>query len=195
MARPQKFDQQVVLNDAMLLFWRQGFGGTSIKDLTEITGLQPGSLYGTFKNKRSLFLQAMEHYFFSLYTTVTTLLNSDAPPLERIRGFFDYLLKQAAEDDEAKGCLLINTLLETSPCDVEINQRISVMLKKIEDEFCQVLWQAKENGEIPADKNPEILASLLMTGIFGLRVYDRVQTSPSVKKDVVKNLLSILTSK
>lgn len=194
MARPQKFDKQIVLTNAMQLFWRQGYGSTSIKELTEATGLLPGSLYGTFESKRSLFLQALDCYFTLLHTSVMVLLNSEAPPLERVREFFDHIQKQAAGDDEAKGCLIVNTLLETSVSDIEINQRISEMLLQIESEFCRVLRQAKEAGDLGVDKNPEILASLLMTGIFGLRVYDRVQPSLSVKKDVVDSLLSILTS-
>lgn len=55
MARPQAFDQQQVLQNAMELFWRQGYASTSVRDLTEATRLQPGSLYGAFKSKRQLF--------------------------------------------------------------------------------------------------------------------------------------------
>ena len=192
MARPQKFDQQQVLARAMLLFWRKGYANTSIKDLTETTCLKPGSLYGTFKNKRTLFLQALDHYFSSLNQEVSTLLNVDSPPLERIRKFFDHILEQAEADEEARGCLLVNTLLEIPPEDAEISQRISDMLLQIENRFCQVLQEAQDRGELVRDKEPKILASLLMTGIFGLRIYDRVQTSAKRKKAVVDSLLSIL---
>ena len=88
MARPQAFDQQQVLTDAMLLFWRQGYASTSIKELTEVTRLQPGSLYAAFKNKRNLFLLALDHYFSELQCGITALLHSQEPPLERIRLFF-----------------------------------------------------------------------------------------------------------
>jgi TetR/AcrR family transcriptional repressor of nem operon len=57
MARPQAFDQQQVLQNAMELFWRQSYASTSIRDLTEATKLQPGSLYGAFKSKWQLFFK------------------------------------------------------------------------------------------------------------------------------------------
>jgi len=66
------------------------------------------------------------------------------------------------------------------------------MMLQIEDHFCQVLEEAQDRGELASDKDPKILASLLMTGIFGMRIYDRVQTSTKQKKAVVDNLLSIL---
>ena len=194
MARPQKFDQQQVLAKAMLLFWRQGYANTSIKELTETTRLKPGSLYGAFKNKRTLFLQVLDHYFSSLDQEVAVLLNGDTPPLDRIRKFFDHLLDQAQKDDEAKGCLLVNTLLEIPPDDAEISQRVSEMLLHIEGRFCQLLLQAQNDGELAKDRNPETLASLLITGIFGLRIYDRVQSNPEAKKAVVDALLSVLSS-
>jgi len=192
MARPQEFDRQQVLARAMLLFWRQGYANTSMRDLTDTTRLKPGSLYGAFKNKRTLFLQVLEHYFSSLNEEVSALLNANAPPLERIRKFFDHILEQAEADEDARGCLLVNTLLEVSPEDSDINRRISDMMLQIEDHFCQVLEEAQDRGELASDKDPKILASLLMTGIFGMRIYDRVQTSKKQKKSVVDNLLSIL---
>ncbi|HHJ12851.1 MAG TPA: TetR/AcrR family transcriptional regulator [Gammaproteobacteria bacterium] len=192
MARPQQFDRQQVLARAMLLFWRRGYANTSIRDLTETTRLKPGSLYGAFKNKRTLFLQALDHYFSALNQEVSTLLNTDAPPLERIRGFFEHLLEQAKADQEAKGCLLVNTLLEIPPDDTEINRRIADMLLRIEARFCEALQEAQDRGELARDQSPNILASLLITGIFGLRIYDRVQTSAKRKKAVVDALLSVL---
>ena len=46
----------------MHLFWEQGYGKTSIGDLVDATGLQPGSLYAAFGNKKGLFLAVIEHY-------------------------------------------------------------------------------------------------------------------------------------
>jgi TetR/AcrR family transcriptional repressor of nem operon len=192
MARPQSFDQQQALTDAMRLFWQQGYASTSIRELTKATGLQPGSLYAAFKNKRQLFLLALDHYFTELQSGVTALLRSPASPLERIRHFFDYLLKQTQDDGEMKGCLLVNTLLETPSDDAEINQRVAAMLLRIEREFCRVLQQAKDNGELAADKNPQALAQFLMAGIFGLRVYNRMQADAYAMRDIVDNLLSVL---
>lgn len=192
MARPQAFNQQQVLTNAMQLFWRQGYANTSIKELTLATQLQPGSLYGAFQSKRNLFIQALDYYFSELQKGVTTLLHTQAPPLERIRGFFDYLLKESQQDSEMKGCLLVNTLLEIPADDVEINQRVADMLQKVEKEFCHVLQQAKDNGELSANKKPKILAQLLMTGIFGLRVYNRIKTNPAAMRNIVNSLLSTL---
>ena len=40
-------------------FWLHGFNGTSLDDLTVVTGLGRGSLYAAFNDKRALFLRAL----------------------------------------------------------------------------------------------------------------------------------------
>jgi len=190
MARPQAFNEEDVLESAMQLFWRQGFANTSVKDLTKATNLQPGSIYGAFKNKRNLFLISLDYYFDHLYSALIGILQSDEPPLKRIRQFFDFILSQKNEDKELKSCLLVNTLLEMPPDDSEINQRVTEMFTKIESEFSEVLKMARENGTLIAGGRPEAMAKMLMSGIFGLQVYNRMKPDEEGLAQIVNNLLA-----
>jgi len=192
MARPQEFEYDEVLNSAMQLFWRKGYATTSIKDLTNATNLQPGSLYGTFKNKRSLFLQSLDFYFVNLYKSITKILQSESAPLERINNFFDYFIKEAKNDNNRKSCLLVNTLLEIPPEDREINKLVSDMFIKIENEFSKVLLEAQIKGDLDKKSEPQALAKMLVSGIFGLQVYNRMQPDQQGLKKIINNLLSTL---
>ncbi|MFK5949611.1 MAG: TetR/AcrR family transcriptional regulator [Methylococcales bacterium] len=189
MARPQTFNQDMVLDSAMQLFWRNGFTNTSVKDITRVTKLQPGSIYGAFKNKRNLFLLSLDYYFENLYSAVNCILQSEEAPLKKIRQFFDFLLSQKNEDKELKSCLLVNTLLEIPPDDLEINERVSFMFQKIEQEFCKVLQQAQQNGSLITGGRPESIAKMLMSGIFGLQVYNRMKPDHDALVQIVNNLL------
>lgn len=192
MARPQTFNEEMVLDSAMQLFWLKGFANTSVKDLTKVTKLQPGSIYGAFKNKRNLFLMSLDYYFENLYSSVNCILNSDEVPLRRIRLFFDHLLSQKDEDKSLKSCLLVNTLLEIPPDDSEINTRVSDMFTKIENEFCNVLKLAQQQGTLITGGRPETLAKMLMSGIFGLQVYNRMKPDQDALVQIVNNLLANL---
>jgi len=192
MARPQEFEYKEVLNSAMQLFWRKGYATTSIKDLTEATNLQPGSLYGTFKNKRSLFLQSLDFYFVNLYESIHKILNSEKAPLERIKIFFNYFISQSIKDNDRKSCLLVNTLLEISPEEREVNKKVSDMFLKIENEFLKVLIEAQDKGDLDKKAKPKALAKMIMSGIFGLQVYNRMQPDQKSLNNIVDNLLSTL---
>jgi len=192
MARPQLFNENEVLENAMHLFWKQGFNKTSIKDLTDATNLQPGSIYGAFKNKRNLFLMSLDYYFGYLYSAQSEILKSKEEPLMRIRHFFDFILNQQNDDKELKSCLLVNTLLETPPDDSEINQRVNKMFTKIENEFCEVLKLAEKEGTLVAGGKPDAIAKMLMSGIFGLQVYNRMKPDQQGLTQIVNNLLANL---
>ncbi|WP_219816748.1 TetR/AcrR family transcriptional regulator [Arthrobacter sp. ZGTC131] len=60
--RKRAFDDQVALDTAMELFWRQGYEGTSIADLTLALGINPPSLYAAFGSKRELFERTLDRY-------------------------------------------------------------------------------------------------------------------------------------
>ena len=192
MARPQQFEYDQVLNDAMQLFWRKGYVATSVKELTEATSLQPGSLYGTFKSKRKLFLQSLDFYFAALYSKISKILHSEKSPLERIDTFFDYFINQANNDEDRKSCLLVNTLLEVPPDDKEIIEQVSRMFLKVENDFLTVLQEAQKQGELSSESDIKALAKMLMSGIFGLQVYNRMQPDKKSLQEITKCLLSSL---
>lgn len=192
MPRPIEFDRDDALRRAMSVFWRQGYHATSVKDLTAATHLQPGSLYGTFRNKRSLFIAALDAYFSGIRERIQSCLHSDESPLKRLRGFFDMLIEEMVCDPDNKGCLLVNTLLETPAEDAEINRRVSDMFAKVETEFGQVLREAQSRGELDASRDPEALARLLVAGIYGLRVYHKTRPDADKLHEIIDNLFYAL---
>lgn len=60
--RPRSFNEEKALDQAMQVFWRKGFEGASLSDLTTAIGIKPASLYAAFGNKQALFHKALERY-------------------------------------------------------------------------------------------------------------------------------------
>ena len=60
--RPRAFDRAQALNKALEIFWRQGYAPASVAELCKAMEINPPSLYATFGNKASLFLEALRHY-------------------------------------------------------------------------------------------------------------------------------------
>lgn len=111
-----------------------------------------------------------------------------------IRAFFLALLNPFRQDIEMKGCLLVNTLPETPAEDEEINRRVSDLMKQMENDFRQVLQQARSMGDLDGDRDTAALARMLITGIFGLRVYNRLHHDSGALQSIVDELLSTLNA-
>ena len=61
--RPREFDADKALDRAMRVFWRKGFLGASLTDLTRAMRVSRPSLYAAFGDKEQLFRRALERYF------------------------------------------------------------------------------------------------------------------------------------
>jgi TetR/AcrR family transcriptional repressor of nem operon len=91
MAGVKQFDQDEVLDRAMMLFWSQGYEATSIEELVEATGINRGSLYATFIDKNGLFLAVIDRYLETVAKSLMASL-SDPDPRRAIERMFDSIV-------------------------------------------------------------------------------------------------------
>ena len=93
MVGARQFDHDTVVDRAMMVFWRKGYGGTSIDDLEKATRLRRGSLYNAFGDKQGLFVAALKRYETTVgQERIKQLSNPD--PYRAIEGFLDILVAQ-----------------------------------------------------------------------------------------------------
>lgn len=194
MARPTQFKRDEVLQKAMLTFWTQGYQATSMADLVAATELKPGSLYAAFDSKQALFLAALDHYTTQRLATVRRILESPSSPMQGIRDYFNTLVDYAGGDHAGRGCLLVNTVLELSPRNAEVQGRVKQYLRRIEALFNASLVRAQQCGELSADRDPEQLSAFIMTNIWGIRVLDKTASPPERTRATVDMLLAALHS-
>src|SRR5262245_8015805 len=60
--RPREFDTEKALDAALEVFWRKGYEGASLPDLTEAMGINRPSLYAAFGCKEELFRKVVARY-------------------------------------------------------------------------------------------------------------------------------------
>ncbi|WP_163830914.1 TetR/AcrR family transcriptional regulator [Spartinivicinus ruber] len=194
MGRPIEFNRDEVLDQALEVFWNTGYTATSVADLVEATSLKPGSLYAAFKSKRGLYMAAIDCYAQRRLDKQVCCFESIDSPLAAIKLYFEQLTTDILQDNESKGCFLVNTLLEVAPHDEGIHQKVSSYLRQIEAGFRHMIEKAQKSGEITADKDPKTLSQLLMIGITGLRVLTGTKPNKQELDHMLAQLLSNLTS-
>lgn len=168
MGRPRTFDVDKALDSALLVFWKKGYEGTTLPDLTEAMGINRPSLYAAFGNKENLFRKALDRYsekgaFFqealnepTSYKVVEKLLYGAADIM--------------TEPGNPRGCLAVQGALacgeEADPIRQELIARRAEKEKALRDRF----KRAKKEGDLPADADPTALARFVATFANGMSV-------------------------
>lgn len=169
----KNFDANEALTKAMHAFWSRGYEATSISDLVESMGINRGSLYATFGDKRSLFIQSLRQYSaVHLHDWVAALTEAHGPR-EAIIAAFERAVATAVEDGSRDGCLVINTALELSPHDEEVSEFVDNCLVEMETFFRDRIEQGQAAGEIPGHVAPVDTARALLGLFVAIRVFSR----------------------
>jgi TetR/AcrR family transcriptional repressor of nem operon len=161
MARPREFDKPEALRQAMPVFWRKGYEGTSLADLLEATGLSKSSLYATFGDKRTLFLAAFDAYRTERMRRLHQSLNDGQPVHQSIEGFFRRGVAHAADPTQAYGCMTANQAVELAPHDVDVQRLVAEDFQAVEDAFSHAIARGQADGSITSRDDPRKLARFL----------------------------------
>jgi TetR/AcrR family transcriptional regulator, transcriptional repressor for nem operon len=174
MPRKKEFDEFEVLQRAMEIFWHKGYEATSIQDLVEQMGINRGSLYGTFTDKRALFLAVIQYYDETVISTVVSELQQARSARRAIEDYIRQAAERAAGDRERRGDFLTNSAVELGPHDPEAERRLQASLRRIESAFFEALVHARAKGEIKTRRDLKDLARFLTSSMQGIRVMARV---------------------
>ena len=125
MPRVKLFDEEEVLEKAMLLFWKKGYHATSIQDLAKFLKINRASLYDTYGGKKKLFDRAFNLYRTSGKERQIELLNTQISIKDTLRNIFQDTINYDFSDCDHKGCFIANTTTEMLPEDHELQKIIT----------------------------------------------------------------------
>lgn len=111
--RQREFDEQEALESAMQVFWKKGFAGASLTDLTVSMGINKPSLYATFGNKEQLFIKATEHYIKTIATPHGEYLYDNQVLKVRLKNYMLSVVRAQCSPDRPKGCFVSLCITES----------------------------------------------------------------------------------
>jgi TetR/AcrR family transcriptional regulator, copper-responsive repressor len=170
--RPREFDREKALIQARDFFWQHGYEGTSMSDLVDVLGIASARIYKAFGSKEALFREAVQHYEkneggFAL----------DALKQQNIKDAMTQLFQDAVklytQINHSFGCMVVSSASILS----EENQNLLEWMtqQRIErgQSLVQRFEQAKSDGQLVADADPEILGQYYGLVLHGLSVQAR----------------------
>lgn len=177
MARPKEFDVDDALHRALDVFWQKGYEATSMQDLVGAMGIQKASLYGTFGDKRELYLRALRSYQQESLAALEQRLGAPGSPKAAIGAFVLGLAAQACTKMGKRGCFCVNANIELAPHDTEVATILRQHSERVEALFAAALRRAKAAGELPRGADCDQLATFLFGIVVAVNVLGKQAAS------------------
>lgn len=191
--RPREFDRDAALETAMRLFWRHGFEGVSIAQLTEAMDIAPASLYAAFDSKAQLYEEALELYQRSRTARLTGYLEEDRPIRDVLWDVLRATVEAITDPVCARGCMVSCGMLFCAPENTKVAQRTADIRRKVREKLEARMRRAIETGEIARSADADDLSRYLMSLLHGMSVQARDGASRGELLTVAKLGLATVT--
>jgi AcrR family transcriptional regulator len=168
--RPRGFDADQALDRALEIFWRQGYEGASLSDLTEAMGITKTSMYAAFGNKRDLFDKALARY---AEVDMAYLRAALAAPTARqvAETFLRENVKAVTTPGRPTGCFSVQSGLACAPANAGVSATLARARRTGELAMRDRFRRAIDEGDLDPAHHPHDLARYVMTVSEGLAVH------------------------
>jgi AcrR family transcriptional regulator len=193
MPRPRKFDEADVVAAARDEFWSRGYAATSVDDLTSVTRLGKGSLYGAFGDKHGLFLRALDDYIAVALDTVVTQLRDPAySAYDRLTRHIRAQARAVASDEARRGCMIAKSAAELGSVDADVELSVGRAYSAWHAELADCIKEAQRDGAIDKKQNPQALATTLLAFMRGQEALYKGGAKPAQIRVAADQMVSLI---
>ena len=193
MPRPREFDEADVVAAARDEFWTRGYTATSVDDLTTVTGLGKGSLYGAFGDKHGLFLRALDDYITSALESVHMQLGDPTrSAYDRLTRHIRAQARAVAADRSRRGCMMAKSAAELGATDQDVERSVERAYSIWRAELADCIAEAQRDGTIAAEVNPQALAATLLAFMRGQEAVHEGGAKPAQIKSAADEMIALI---
>src|SRR5690606_2788892 len=169
--------RQHILERTAPVFNRKGFSGTTLHDLTRATGLTKGALYGHFRSKEEMALQAFRHAMQLVRSGVHSRLAQTRSSKARLLGLLEFSAAYVLNPPLPGGCPLLNTAVQVDDDVTFMRRALRKELDSTVSFIQKILDEGIVNGEFKPIPDTRALAFVFFCSVEGAVMYSRAVRS------------------
>ncbi|WP_395755675.1 TetR/AcrR family transcriptional regulator [Edwardsiella ictaluri] len=192
--RPQRFEREQVLDKLLHLFWMQGYEGTSIAEIVKCAGINPPTLYASFGTKEQVFALVMERYVSQYLSQV--IASIEMPGLSvpaRLELFLTRFVEVITQLGYPRGCTLLFELFTYHKKPPAVFTGLYSAGLAFFNEFCMMVAQGIEHGEIHGAGTPQETATLILAFEKGLAMQAKAGSDRDMLLHISRQFVQMLT--
>ncbi|PAX45790.1 TetR/AcrR family transcriptional regulator [Brunnivagina elsteri] len=160
----------MIIEKSAALFNQQGYAGSSMSDIMQVTGLQKGGIYNHFTSKDDLALQAFDFAISQIKQRYREAWGSKQHSIERLQAIinvFRIYIDNPEHPIIKGGCPLLNTAIESDDAHPALKIRAQQAMNSWRDLFNGIMRKGIKKGEIQQNINVDEVASIIISTLEG----------------------------
>ena len=193
--RPRAYEPEVALRQAADAFWKAGYAGTSLDDISAATGMNRPSLRAAFGDKHDIYIKALRDYWERKFQAMREAMAGDQALAQALMRVYDAALAiYFSGNEQVLGCFVVGTAITEAPNDEEIQALVADGFRKLDSDFEARFKHALKNGELKAGADPKALAQLATATMHTLAIRARAGTSRSELRKFAQRAVGIMSA-
>ncbi len=149
------------------VFNKLGYEATSMADITKVTGLTKGAIYGNFKNKEELAIAAFNHNIRKVVFLVADKMNLEKTAENKLFAMTKFYKTYYTFTLELGGCPLLNVGVDTNNFNSQLHARVILVLKKLQQNVAVIIQQGIDEKIFKSNLDTQKLGSRIVSLIQG----------------------------
>jgi len=187
--------RQFIIEKAAPVFNKKGVAGTSLSDLTRVTGLTKGSIYGNFKDKDEVAVAVFQYNVDNLINSLFKEMEKESSAVEKLLALPKAYGRRYKQIIAYGGCPILNTATEADDTHEALCQLTKEAIARLKQKICSLVALAIAENEIHNETDGNAMANIILALIEGGSILAKVTGEDSYMIDSLEQIDYLIRSR
>ena len=185
--RKTEITKKFIIEKTAPVFNKKGFVGTSLSDLTSATGLTKGSIYGNFKNKNEVAVEAFKYNYEQVTSRVIIGIHNNETAKQKLLSFLNFYKQNYQTIFKNGGCAILNTAVDSDDGNPLLKREVKKAIQSWEKSINKIIQEGIEKKELK-NIDPNKFASKMIALIEGSIMLSKITDRPEYLLNNIESL-------
>jgi TetR/AcrR family transcriptional regulator, transcriptional repressor for nem operon len=186
--------RQFIIEKSAPIFNTKGYAATSMADILAATGLAKGGVYGNFKSKDEIAVEAFIYSYAKLKEELRFKIRQQITATGKLSAILDFYRNYSVKPHIEGGCPLLNTAIDADDHIPFLKQKAKEALEEMLDSLRYLIQNGIDKKEFRKDIDAVKEAELFFAKIEGAIMIAKLRDNPKTLNRILDEMKNEINS-